>query len=56
MSLSDMKFGRGATTYNGKGEAVLGLGFMITDENPAEITARLAERLEATASAMCPKG
>ncbi len=36
---------RGATTYNGEGEAVLGLGFMITGENPAEITERLSERL-----------
>jgi cobalt-zinc-cadmium resistance protein CzcA len=25
---------RGATTYNGRGEAVLGLGFMITGQNP----------------------
>lgn len=36
---------RGATTYNGRGEAVLGLGFMITGENPAEISSRLSERL-----------
>ena len=36
---------RGATTYNGRGEAVLGLGFMITGENPAEISGRLSERL-----------
>jgi cobalt-zinc-cadmium resistance protein CzcA len=36
---------RGATTYNGEGEAVLGLGFMITGENPAEITERLSQRL-----------
>jgi len=37
---------RGAVTYNGRGEAVLGLGFMITGENPATTTRRLAERLE----------
>ncbi len=37
---------RGATTYNGEGEAVLGLGFMITGENAAEVTRALAERLE----------
>lgn len=37
---------RGATTYNGNGEAVLGLGFMITGENPAEITGNLSQRLE----------
>jgi len=36
---------RGATTFNGQGEAVLGLGFMITGENPAQITGRLSERL-----------
>lgn len=40
---------RGAATYNGEGEAVLGLGFMITGENPAEVTRELAQRLtEAT--------
>jgi cobalt-zinc-cadmium resistance protein CzcA len=36
---------RGAATYNGKGEAVLGLGFMITGENPAEVTQSLSEGL-----------
>lgn len=36
----------GATTFDGKGEAVLGLGFMITGENPANITRQLAQRLE----------
>jgi len=40
---------RGATTYNGRGEAVMGLGFMITGENPAEVTARLSERLDEAA-------
>jgi cobalt-zinc-cadmium resistance protein CzcA len=40
---------RGATTFDGEGEAVLGLGFMITGENPAEVTARLAERLDEAA-------
>jgi len=35
----------GAATYNGQGEAVLGLGFMITGENPAAITRSLSERL-----------
>jgi cobalt-zinc-cadmium resistance protein CzcA len=33
---------RGAATYNGKGEAVLGLGFMITGENPADITEKIS--------------
>ena len=37
---------RGASTYNGEGEAVLGLGFMITGENPAEITNKLSNRLK----------
>ncbi len=36
---------RGAATYNGQGEAVLGLGFMITGENPAAITRSLSEQL-----------
>lgn len=37
---------RGATTYNGEGEAVLGLGFMITGENPARVTRLMAEQLD----------
>jgi cobalt-zinc-cadmium resistance protein CzcA len=37
---------RGAATYNGQGEAVLGLGFMITGENPASITTAMSERLD----------
>jgi len=39
---------QGATTYNGMGEAVLGLGFMITGENPAKTTHNLSERLKET--------
>jgi len=46
---------RGAATYNGRGEAVLGLGFMITGENPAEITRSLSERLE-EAKGSLPEG
>ncbi len=46
---------RGATTYNGQGEAVLGLGFMITGENPARVTRLLAERLEQAAQKL-PEG
>ena len=45
----------GATTYNGRGEAVLGLGFMITGENPAEVTESLAERLDLS-TALLPEG
>jgi len=36
----------GATTYDGKGEAVLGLGFMLTGQNPKEVTQKLARRLD----------
>lgn len=43
---------RGATTYNGQGEVVLGLGFMITGGNPPEVTRRLAERLAEVASSL----
>jgi len=46
---------RGATSYNGEGEAVLGLGFMITGENPAEVTRKLSEGLE-VASRSLPEG
>ena len=37
---------RGAVTYAGEGEAVLGLGFMLMGENPREVTERLKERME----------
>ncbi|GAB4327908.1 MAG: CusA/CzcA family heavy metal efflux RND transporter [Candidatus Zixiibacteriota bacterium] len=40
------KIRRGASTYNGQGEVVLGLGFILVGENPAEVTNNLAERLE----------
>lgn len=43
---------RGATTYNGDGEAVLGLGFVITGKNPAEITQLLSERLREAAKGL----
>ncbi|MFH2056896.1 MAG: efflux RND transporter permease subunit, partial [bacterium] len=36
---------RGVATFDGRGEAVLGLGFMITGENPAQVTERMAQRL-----------
>lgn len=38
---------RGAVTYQGKGEAVLGLGFMLMGENSRELTQKLAARLDA---------
>jgi cobalt-zinc-cadmium resistance protein CzcA len=37
---------RGAVTADGKGEAVLGLGFMLMGENSHDVTTRLKTRLE----------
>ncbi len=37
---------RGAVTADGKGEAVLGLGFMLIGENSHDVTTRLALRLD----------
>ncbi len=37
---------RGAVTYQGRGEAVLGLGFMLMGENSRQLTRRLEARLE----------
>ncbi|RIK63128.1 MAG: CusA/CzcA family heavy metal efflux RND transporter [Planctomycetota bacterium] len=37
---------RGAVTYGGGGEAVLGLGFMLMGQNTHEVTSRLKEKLE----------
>lgn len=37
---------RGAVTYQGLGEAVLGLGFMLMGENTHEVTTRLKAKLE----------
>ena len=37
---------RGAVTAQGRGEAVLGLGFMLMGENSHEITQKLGERLD----------
>jgi len=48
--LGDVEIGaeirRGAVTYQGKGEAVLGLGFMLMGENTHEVTSRLKAKLE----------
>ncbi|MGD2110117.1 MAG: CusA/CzcA family heavy metal efflux RND transporter [Phycisphaerae bacterium] len=38
---------RGAVTYAGHGEAVLGLGFMLMGENPRDVTKNMIERMEA---------
>ncbi len=37
---------RGAASYQGQGEAVLGLGFMVTGQNSHDVASRLAAQLE----------
>ena len=48
--VADVRIGheirRGAVTANGRGEAVLGLGFMLTGENSHEVTWALKNKLE----------
>ncbi|MCH7924595.1 MAG: efflux RND transporter permease subunit, partial [Planctomycetes bacterium] len=46
---------RGAVTYGGKGEAVLGLGFMIMGENSREVTERLKERMQQVKKTLPPE-
>ncbi|MBI4510846.1 MAG: efflux RND transporter permease subunit [Deltaproteobacteria bacterium] len=46
---------RGAVSAGGKGEAVLGLGFMLMGENSHEVTSRLKLRLEEVKKSV-PKG
>lgn len=46
---------RGAVTADGKGEVVLGLGFMLLGENSAEVTERLEVRLAEAATSL-PEG
>ncbi|HER20290.1 MAG TPA: efflux RND transporter permease subunit, partial [Chromatiales bacterium] len=43
---------RGAVTADGKGEAVLGLGFMLMGENSAEVAHGLRERLESVRASL----
>lgn len=45
---------RGAVTYGGKGEAVLGLGFMLMGENTHEVTSRLKAKLEDVKATLPP--
>ena len=45
---------RGAVTYGGKGEAVLGLGFMLMGENTHEVTSRLKAKLEEVKATLPP--
>lgn len=42
----DHEIRQGAVTFQGQGEALMGLGFMLLGENSNEITAALRERLE----------
>jgi cobalt-zinc-cadmium resistance protein CzcA len=46
---------RGAVTANGKGEAVLGLGFMLMGENSRDVTRRLELRLQEVTKSL-PEG
>jgi len=45
---------RGAVTYQGRGEAVLGLGFMLMGENTHAVTERLKARLAEVAPTLPP--
>ena len=45
---------RGAASYQGQGEAVLGLGFMITGQNSRQVAQLLATRLEEVKSSLPP--
>ncbi len=45
---------RGAVTYQGRGEAVLGLGFMLMGENSRELTQRLEARLREVQQSLPP--
>ncbi|MCL4218120.1 MAG: efflux RND transporter permease subunit, partial [Candidatus Hydrogenedentes bacterium] len=48
----DHEIRRGAVTFQGQGEAVLGLGFMLLGENSNEVTAAVRERLITAAKAL----
>jgi cobalt-zinc-cadmium resistance protein CzcA len=45
---------RGAVTYQGRGEAVLGLGFMLMGENSRELTRQLETRLQEVQRSLPP--
>jgi len=45
---------QGAVTAEGKGEAVLGLGFMLMGENSKEVTEKLRAQLDATRKSLPP--
>jgi len=42
----DHEIRRGSVTFQGKGEAILGLGFMLMGENSQEVTANMRAKLE----------
>lgn len=48
----DHEIRRGAVTFQGKGEAMLGLGFMLMGENSQRVTQALRERLLAVSTAL----
>jgi len=50
----DHEIRRGAVTANGRGEVVLGLGFMLLGENSHEVTRALNSRLERIREALPP--
>lgn len=45
---------QGGASYQGKGEAVLGLGFLITGQNSHEVARRLSEQLEEIKASLPP--
>ncbi|MBI1318713.1 MAG: CusA/CzcA family heavy metal efflux RND transporter [Candidatus Hydrogenedens sp.] len=48
----DHEIRQGAVTFQGQGEALMGLGFMLLGENSNEVTAALRDRLQAAAKAL----
>ena len=48
----DHEIRRGAVTFQGQGEALLGLGFMLLGENSQDVTEALRERLKSAATAL----
>jgi len=48
----DHEIRRGAVTYQGKGEALLGIGFMLLGENSNEVTKALRKQLELASKAL----
>ncbi len=51
----DHEIRRGAVTFQGEGEAVLGLGFMLMGENSQDVTEALREKLESVKTSL-PEG